>query len=63
MHVKNKAALTLLLITSILILSVSFSVLTQILNGSLDIGHGWIWLPGIPLGLIGIAYTANELKH
>ena len=60
---KRKAALIILLITSILILGVSLFVLTQILNGSLDMGQGWIWLPVIPLGLIGIAYTTNELKH
>ena len=60
---KRKAALTLLFLASILVLGVSLFVLIQILNGSLDMGHGWIWLPSVPLGLIGIVYTANELKH
>ena len=60
---KNKVALFLLLLTSIFILGVSLFVFSQTLNDSLDIHRGWIWLPGIPLGLIGITYIANELKH
>ncbi len=58
----SKAGLTVLLFLCVSILGVSLYVAREIINGSLAVSQGWLWLFGIPLEGIGILYIARELK-